>query len=74
MRYHLLDTNACIALLNKTSRPLMARVRRHEPAVAEFNASRQSEMTTKTTIFARRAKWSPGFGQPHRLRRSRCSP
>ena len=31
MRY-LLDTNACIALLNKTSRPLMARVRRHEPA------------------------------------------
>ena len=31
MRY-LLDTNACIALLNKTSRPLVARVRRHEPA------------------------------------------
>ena len=31
MRY-LLDTNACIALLNKTSRPLMARIRRHEPA------------------------------------------
>ena len=31
MRY-LLDTNACIALLNKTSRPLTARVRRHEPA------------------------------------------
>ena len=31
MRY-LLDTNACIALLNKTSRPLAARVRRHAPA------------------------------------------
>ena len=31
MRY-LLDTNACIALLNKTSRLLTARVRRHEPA------------------------------------------
>ena len=30
MRY-LLDTNACIALLNKTSRPLAARVRRHAP-------------------------------------------
>ena len=31
MRY-LLDTNACIALLNKTSQPLAARVRRHAPA------------------------------------------
>ena len=31
MRY-LLDTNACIALLNKTSRLLTARVRRHEPS------------------------------------------
>lgn len=31
MRY-LLDTNACIALLNKTSPPLLARVHRHRPA------------------------------------------
>ena len=31
MRYFL-DTNASIALFNKTSGPLMARVRRHEPA------------------------------------------
>ena len=31
MRY-LLDTNACIALLNDTSPPLAARLRRHAPA------------------------------------------
>ena len=31
MRY-VLDTNACIALLNRTSPPLLARVRRHRPA------------------------------------------
>ena len=29
---YLLDTNACIALLNKTSPPLLARARRHKPA------------------------------------------
>ena len=29
---YLLDTNACIALLNKTSPPLLARLRRHAPA------------------------------------------
>ena len=30
MRY-LLDTNACIALLNNTSPPLLAQLRRHQP-------------------------------------------
>jgi len=30
--HYLLDTNACIALLNNTSPPLAARLRRHAPA------------------------------------------
>ena len=29
---YLLDTNACIGLLNNTSRPLRSRIRRHAPA------------------------------------------
>ena len=43
MRY-LLDTNACIALLNRSSPPLLMRLRRHAPADVGLPAPAASEL------------------------------